>query len=361
MANEKIILPRLSCPFPELISPYADKVHEHTLEWVQYFQLVTEENAFERLRLSKFGRLAARAYPNAALDRLEIISDWNTWLFIIDDQCDESGLGRHPGQLSVLHNRCLKILFGNKPVPEDIPLIHALHNIYNRLQPLASSAWLARFAKSASDYFDATLWESENRSHNRWPDIDSYVRMRPYSGGLYTDIELIEVAEKINFPCIVRSDPRLNELANIANNVVCWCNDVISVAKEKAHGDMHNLVLVMQHELKISLNETLKRIKKLIDAQIQQFLVLEKQLPHFVELSDQDLGKFIAVLRSWMRGNLDWAYESKRYEAIGGDNDSYIEQNSLKSSSYLNAPLKIQGVKQNKANKKMLAQHMVDV
>lgn len=315
MEKEKITLPRLSCPFPELISPFADKVHKHTLEWVQHFQLVTEENAYEHLRLSKFGRLAARAYPNAALDRLEIISDWNTWLFIIDDQCDESGLGKHPDQLSALHSRCLKVLFGNKPAHEEIPLVHALHNIYTRLQPLASQAWLARFAKSASDYFEATLWEAQNRYHNRWPNIDSYIRMRPYSGGLYTDIELIEISENIHFPCIVRSDPCINELATITNNVVCWCNDVISIRKEKAHGDIHNLVLIMQQELQISLNEALERVKKLIDAQIKKFQLLEKKPPQFTELSEQDLVCFIAVLRSWMRGNLDWAFESKRYDS----------------------------------------------
>ncbi|MCB1985046.1 MAG: hypothetical protein H6936_12395 [Burkholderiales bacterium] len=313
MTKENIILPYLSCPFPEKISPFADKVHAHTLEWVQNFQLVTEEKAFKRLRLSKFGRLAARAYPDAALDRLEIISDWNTWLFVIDDQCDESGLGKHPDQLSNLHNRSLEILSGYPTEPNDVPLILALEDIYRRLKPLSSQAWLLRFAKSASEYFEATFWEAQNRFYRRWPSTDSYTLMRPFSGGLYTDIDLIEIAEKINIPCIARAHPRLTELANLTNNVVCWSNDIISLRKEQAHGDMHNMVMVMQHELKISLQESVNLVKKLIDAQIQQFLNVEQQLPKFVEFSDHDLKKYVAVLRSWMRGNLDWAYESKRY------------------------------------------------
>ncbi len=313
MTNEKIILPHLTCPFPEKISPYANKVHEHTLRWVKDYKLVTEEKAYERLQLSKFGRLAARAYPDAALDRLEIISDWNTWLFVIDDQCDESGLGKLPEQLSVLHNRCLEILSGHHPEFKDLPLIHALHDIYNRLKPISSQAWMLRFAKSASEYFEATFWESQNRYFNRWPDTDSYILMRPFSGGLYTDIELIEIAEEINIPCIARAHPRLTELANLTNNVVCWSNDIISLAKEKAHGDMHNMVMVMQHELNISLQESLNLVKKLIDAQIQQFQAHEKQLPEFPESSSHDIHKYVAVLRSWMRGNLDWAYESGRY------------------------------------------------
>ncbi|MCP5243240.1 MAG: hypothetical protein H6940_07395 [Burkholderiales bacterium] len=315
MSNENIILPHLSCPFPEKISPFADKVHHHTLEWVRHFRLVANEKAFKRLQLSKFGRLAARAYPNAAQDRLEIISDWNTWLFVIDDQCDESGLGKHPDRLSALHSRCIEILSGYSTKPNDIPLIHALHDIYCRLQPLSSKSWMLRFAKSAAEYFEATFWEAQNRYLNRWPDTDSYMLMRPFSGGLLTDIELIEIAENIDIPCTARAHPCLMKLASLTNNVVCWSNDIISLKKEKAHGDMHNLVLVMQHELNISLQEAVNMVKNLVDDQIRQFQALEKELPRFTDVPDQVVKKYIAVLRSWMRGNLDWAYESKRYEA----------------------------------------------
>lgn len=44
------------------------------------------------VRLSKFVRLATRAYPDATFERLEIISDWITWLFVIDARCNESCL-----------------------------------------------------------------------------------------------------------------------------------------------------------------------------------------------------------------------------------------------------------------------------
>lgn len=326
MTNDNINLPKLSCPFPERISPYANDVHHHTLEWVKHFRLVTNEKAFERLRLSKFGRLAARAYPDAALDRLEIISDWNTWLFVIDDQCDESGLGKHPDRLLALHGRCIEILSGYSTKPNDTPLIHALHDIYCRLLPLASNSWVLRFAKSAAEYFEATFWEAQNRYHGRWPDTDSYMLMRPFSGGLFTDIELIEIAENINMSCLARAHPRLMKLTALTNNVVCWSNDIISLRKEKAHGDMHNMVLVLQRERNISLQEALDFVKNLIDTQIQQFLILEKELPEFADVCDQDVKKYVSILRSWMRGNLDWAHESGRYKASQDVNQSISQR-----------------------------------
>lgn len=313
MMIDKIIFPRLTCPFPALISPFAEVVNEHTVNWVRQYRLVDDDEAFERLRLSKFGRLAARAYPNAPLNRLEIVSDWNTWLFILDDWCDECGLGKHPDQLSVLHTRCLETLCGKQPKPLDHPLIGALYDIYRRLQPFATQGWLTRFARSASEYFEATLWEARNRFCEHWPDMATYIRMRPHTGGLFTDIELIEITEQIDLPGIVRTHLGLNQLIEITNNVVCWSNDIISLKKEQAHGDMHNLVLIMRHESGIGLQESLDRVKHLIDQQIQRFVLFEKQLPVFGGQIDQDAARFVAVLRSWMRGNLDWAYESGRY------------------------------------------------
>ncbi len=76
---KSITFPQLSCPFPELISPVAKVVNENTLNLVRQHQLIDGDEAFECLRLSKFGRLVALAYPNAPLDRLQIVSDWNTW------------------------------------------------------------------------------------------------------------------------------------------------------------------------------------------------------------------------------------------------------------------------------------------
>jgi hypothetical protein len=71
--------------------------------------------------------------------------------------------------------------------------------------------------------------------------------MRPHTGGLYTDIELIELTEGITLPLIVRQHPHLQRLVLITNNVVCWSNDIISLQKERAHRDMHNPALIYQH------------------------------------------------------------------------------------------------------------------
>jgi len=310
--------PKLDCPFPSAINQHAEAVNNHTLNWVKKFDLVLDEDNFQRLQKSKFGRLAARAYPNAPLEELKIVSDWNTWLFIRDDQCDESGLGKDPIRLSGVHAELLEILLGRAPEQYDSALGHALYDIRSRLLRKASSAWMSRFVYSVIEYFESSVWEAINRADQKIPDTETYILMRPYTGGLYTDIELIDITEDIYLPLHVRKNEVIQRLSLMANNVVCWSNDIISHAKESKHHDVHNLVATLLPS-QPSLQHAVDLAAEMTRAEIDAFVELEKQIPAFSADIDRDVQRYVAILRSWMRGNLDWAYESSRYIVAADD------------------------------------------
>lgn len=307
-----IVSPKLYCPFPSAVNPHAEAVNQHTLAWVKEFNLVPDENDFEHLKKSKFGWLAARAYPNAPLEELKIVSDWNTWLFIRDDQCDESELGKKPALLSVIHADLLEILKGRAPERHDSALARALSDIRRRLLLKASPAWMCRFIYSVIEYFESSEWEAQNRADGITPDTATYILMRPYTGGLYTDIELIDITEDIYLPLHVRKNDVIQRLALMTNNVVCWSNDIISFAKEAKHHDVHNLVATLR-PTQSTLQKAVDLAAQLTNAEVKAFIELQTQLPSYTPEIDADLQRFVAVLRSWMRGNLDWAYDSGRY------------------------------------------------
>ncbi len=333
MKDGDIVRPEIYCPFPPAVNPQAEAAQEHTLAWVQRHALVKDEAAFERLRRSRFGYLAARAYPEATLSRLVIASDWNTWLFVMDDECDESGIGRRPKRLGILYRHFTGLLTGEGiPLPTghglrgrpgriDLPLSHALCDLRDRMRALMPRAWMARFVQSVVEYFESSEWEAENRERGVWPDAETYIRMRPYTGGLYTDIELIELTEGIDLPIAVRNHPALERLALLTNNVVCWSNDIFSLQKERAHHDMHNLVLILQRETQLTQSAAVGRVAQLIEDQVRSFMDLEARLPAFGSGVDGAVQRFVAVLRAWMRGNLDWSYESGRYCANTQERD----------------------------------------
>lgn len=69
------------------------------MEWAQQFNLLTSAAALERFKKGKFALLTARAFPVDNLEALLPIADLNTWLFLFDDQCDETLEGKTAAHL----------------------------------------------------------------------------------------------------------------------------------------------------------------------------------------------------------------------------------------------------------------------
>ena len=89
-----IILPRITYPFPSLINQHVEAAHAQNLDFVTQFGLVHSPEGIAKFNKARFAWLAARAFPNAELHELCVIANFNTWLFMLDDQCDEAQLGK---------------------------------------------------------------------------------------------------------------------------------------------------------------------------------------------------------------------------------------------------------------------------
>ncbi len=112
MKNSDIVAPQqLYCPFAPELNPHLEAVQEHTLAWARRFRLVIGERANARLREAKIGSLVARAYPRSPRDALVILTGWHTWLFMLDDECDEAGIGKRPQRLTALQPSACKANF----------------------------------------------------------------------------------------------------------------------------------------------------------------------------------------------------------------------------------------------------------
>lgn len=301
-----------------------------TMEWVRRFSLVEGERGWTRLKKSKFPLLAARAYPDCNLPELELVAEWNTWLFIFDDQCDETALGKDSQGLGRLNDRFMEIVGGAVPsVEQDPALCQGLHDLIERLRKVMDKQWMARFAKSVGEYLESTVWESTNRRNGRTPSLSEYVLMRPYTGGLYTDIDLIEFAHReeirrdteaglqviapVRLPLHIRERADIKALALKTNNVVCWTNDPVSLLKEKGYfGDVHNLVEVLRKETGVDGDVALKKVVELTNGEVVDFLRIKNELTPVGESADA-VKTYIAILEAWMRGNLDWSFETHRY------------------------------------------------
>ncbi|MGC9041433.1 MAG: (+)-T-muurolol synthase [Roseiflexus sp.] len=303
---------RLVYPFSGAISPHADMVDQATLAWAEMFGLLTDSLRHKSRRL-QYGLLAARAYPRADREMLQIAADWIAWLFFMDDQCDESGIGRDLQRMIALHERFLAILDGATPEAHDCALTYALADLRRRLALCAPDNWLRRFSEHVRLYFTANRWETVNRQHGATPNVATYCAARLFSGAVYACFDLIELAEQIELPFYARHHIIVQQLEQAANNIICWCNDVLSYPKEMQHGDRHNLVLVIQGEHQCSLPEAIDRALDLHAREVATFVRKRTCVPYFDTAVNTALEKYVTGLQFWICANRDWSLTATRY------------------------------------------------
>lgn len=316
---QAITFPLIQYPFPSRINPLVTAAHEHTTNWVYSYDLLKTNEAKARFAKAKFAWLAARAFPDADLHELCIIADFNTWLFMLDDQCDEAQTGKKSVYLKSIISGLMDILRYNQSVSltKGGALAAALSNIWDRMRAISRPAWRIRFIRSMEEYFSSCLWEADNRAAGQVPSVADYIAMRPYTGALFADVEAIEIIEKVYLPDHILQQSTIKRMVLACNNIVCWSNDLFSCYKESQQGDVHNLVLVLAHEQNLDLQEAIDETIRMHNEEVALFVALEKQLPMFHTSLDAAVERYISVLRSWITGNYDWSMkDTGRYSRL---------------------------------------------
>ena len=327
-----ITLPEFYCPFPPEMHSQVEEVHQHTFAWATHHRLLQHEAAIRRFNASRFARLAARVHARTSFEELALTNDFFTWLFMLDDQFDDSSYGRQPARMKVVVDRLLTVLGierGENIQPLDGPVAETLRELWERAKPLTTPQWQQRFAGHLRDYLDAYIWETGLRARGETPDVALYIKKRQDAGAMRLALDYIDLAEHVDLPPEVYESTLVQALLLITNNVVCWQNDIVSVEKELAHGDYSNLVMVLAKAHGCSLQEGAERANAMTTSEIKLLESLAELAPGAFPAYKQDLEKYLTSMRAWVRGNLDWSLESYRFSeveaTVEGSEPGYLE------------------------------------
>jgi 5-epi-alpha-selinene synthase len=312
------------------MSPYAQAVHEHSLAWATHFRLIQGEAARRRFLNSNFAWLTARAYSTAALEDMQLLNDWMIWLFMFDDQFDDGLPGKRLEEIQSTVREYIEICENPDVISPRGPAAAAMCDLYRRTLPKMTLAWRQRFTRHFMQYLDTYNWTARNHLQGTIPDINAYLKNRHHSGGMTVSIDLIELAEHLYLPEELLMSQAFKRLSHATNAVVCWSNDMVSLAKERARGDVNNLVVIFQQTYHLPLQEAIEQVNEMVTAEVHLFERIERSLPPIEpgRLAD-DVRKYLDGLKSWMRANLDWSAETHRYlrveETRVGEVVSYVE------------------------------------
>jgi hypothetical protein len=302
------------------LRPWGAQAEHDTEAWVRRMHLVRSAEAARHFDAIGAGGLAARVYGDAATaEKQKVVTDWLSWLFVFDDQVDEGNVGQRPERLATLLDVMLLATDAAPPVA-NLPLATALADLWRRIQPRMPQAWCHRFLQHVAEYFHGAHWEAKNRAAGRVPTPVEYPAMRRTAGAMMPTFDLIEFVHDLDLPVQLRVHPLYLDLVTTAADVVCWTDDLVTVEKEMARGDVHNLVIVLAHYENCSVEAASRRVHGMLTERVDAFLDAERRLFDsfdafgFSRTQRAQAERWVHGLRTWMRGHLDWGTETPRYQ-----------------------------------------------
>ncbi|MBQ1073044.1 terpene synthase [Micromonospora sp. C31] len=304
-------------PFPERQHDATERVARESTEWALGHGLISNGHGLHRLHRADAAGLAGRAYPDGPVDGLRLLADLISWLFVMDDACDEDGLGASPTRLAPTVAALLDVLDGqggraDGPVTAAGPLGEALGDLCRRARAAGGPTALLRFAGEVREYLLALLWEAANREHGRVPGLAEYAQMRRHTGAVHPSFTLTELAGGTPPGAAHRTEPSLVALDLLAADLVCWCNDVFSYGKEHlSRPDAHNLVAVLAAgRTDGDESAALRAAADRFNEALSTYLATETAL---LTVGDDGLRTALTARRNWIRATYDWSLRAARY------------------------------------------------
>ncbi|SEQ32064.1 pentalenene synthase [Streptomyces radiopugnans] len=315
---------RLEIPFRSAVGPGVGKARLHTLRWLRDFGLLTGEAAFEEYDALRLERAMARFYPRAAEEDLMLATDVNGWFFVFDDQFD-GPLGRRPRDVTRLVDRLVRVMDGREPpagAPAG-PLVESFRDLWHRINEGMPPVWRERFRRHWHGYLLAHRREALNRSGDRLPTVEEFLAARRHTIGIQPCLDLAERFGRYTLPSALHGGHPLKEMRRITDEVAIFVNDIVSLDKELAVGDVNNTVVLLRHGTGRPLPDCVREIRAAANGRVARFRELAAGLPALLGAAGvpgearAHVEDYVDGMRNVMRGNLDWSLESRRYDDAG--------------------------------------------
>ncbi|MGW3018829.1 terpene synthase family protein [Streptomyces longwoodensis] len=300
------------------ISPGLDAARRHHLDWVRRTGLAADDRSLAWYVSWDMPRLAALGFPHARGPALDLLADAMGFFFVFDDQFD-GPLGRDPAATDRVCRTLIDIAHGAPPPPGADPCTAAFADIRARSTDGAHPAWTARTAHEWEYYFAAQAHEARGRLRGTPADLATYLEVRRGVAATDLPLSLGERAAGLAVPASAFHSPELRLMRRAAIDVTLMCNDVYSLEKEEARGDMDNLVLVLERARHLTRGRALTAARGEVTRRLRRFDRLAAQVPALctqlalTEREQADVAAYVRVMTAWMSGYHTWQTETHRY------------------------------------------------
>ncbi|WP_174550933.1 terpene synthase family protein [Actinomadura macra] len=326
---EPFDLPEPTSPDPALLNPRLAPLRRHAATWAREMGMVGDDAPGpwtpDVFAAADYPMFAALTHPHASWPELELINDWNIWIFHFDDFFVDRFKRPHDFLGAKAYLTRLRGLTTGQPAES------AAAGAGNAVERGLIDLWArtgeampgdrAEFADALWELLESSLWELAGRVQNRVPDPVDHIEMRRKTSGTALSTGLLRYGLGAGVPAGVMESGAIRSLHDTFGDIVGLRNDLLSYRKEVEHeGELTNAVVAVQRFLGSGTGRAAAIVADLIDSRVRQFArIVDSELPIVAAEHDLDaaargaLARYVEGLRLWMAGDLRWSTTTGRY------------------------------------------------
>lgn len=315
-------VPALHCPVPLRIDEsLASEVDDRLMGWVENTGIFADQQ--QKVRTSGFGRFAMLCHTDTDdPDRLLLSAQCIAALFAVDDYyCDDETTGSVPALVGPRLSVALSAL---EPVHltecyrmeletalDSDPVLVGLRAYMARVAEFATPSQIARVRHEIIAMFVTMTAEAAWRLMGTTPALWEYLAQRQTNSFLPC-MSLIDIIGGYELPANVYFSPAVRRVTTLAASATIIANDLYSAPKEcrAAVGDF-NLPGLLANERHCSIEHAMQLSADIHDDVMRLYEAAEKEL---LANASPLLKRYLAGVKSWVAGSLEWHRHSGRYQ-----------------------------------------------
>jgi hypothetical protein len=272
-------MPDVRLPFVTATHPQAPRLQELTEQWCQEFGLLRSPDVVTKFSALGYGRIMATLCPYVPLDTMSLITDWNSFFFIADDQQNNAITTNRVRRYEDLADAVRHVIADDtNPTPaDDHPIVAALRDLLRRTLPDRPPYWQARFRANLDLWLTGHLAENSYRLSGTVPQVPDYISVRRNASTVLPTLDLVEMAERAMISDELYRTPQYRTLVLGTADIMCWINDIHSLHMEQ--DDPINFVTVLTHHQHLETQRAMDAVAARIAARVQDHLTAARELP----------------------------------------------------------------------------------
>jgi len=304
------ILPDLisNCHYPLRKNPHCYLVSRASEKWLIDGLRLVEPRSTQVIGF-RIGELAAACNPDADAFRLEVYSDYLSWVFTMDDWLEQSDV-----DYILRMRQCCMSAFRD-PINFETENFGGklCKSYFSRFRETAGPGCTERFIHTMDLYLRAVAKEVDNHAKGCTLDLESYIALRRDTLCLKPSFAFIEYAAQIDLPAEVVSHSGIMAMENAAIDCIACSNDILSYNVEQCRRYNHNIIICIMHEQDLDLQGAMEYAGQLCKNAIQHFEDNRADLPSWGKEIDEQVAIYVGGLQNWIVGSLHWSFDTNRY------------------------------------------------